>query len=288
MNNDAKIGLVAILLLVVLLVIFWGRNTFWHHTAEPDEVSSLGLGGAGDGDDAASSRSQEGADDRGASGLTDVDDQGPGADSGIVSHAGSPMEDVADGSERPVTTLGSGEPVPPSVSIPRETPVAAYSPVRVDTTDGIVSPGTTTAPQTYVVQEGDSLSKIAERFYGKESGWKRIVTANKLDNPDRLRVGQRLVIPPEEPVPAVIGTHDTRAPSVALTGDSTSEAQSYTVQKGDRLIKIAEQFYGDGAKWRLIADANRVTDDRRLKVGQKLVIPALPVAALSQTAVPAP
>lgn len=51
--------------------------------------------------------------------------------------------------------------------------------------------------RTYKVQPGDSLSKIAKQFYGDANQYNRIFEANrnKLDNPDRIQVGQELVIP---------------------------------------------------------------------------------------------
>ncbi len=52
--------------------------------------------------------------------------------------------------------------------------------------------------QTYKVAKGDTLSKIAVKFYGHSNAWKRIYDANrdKLPNPDRLVVGTVLTIPP--------------------------------------------------------------------------------------------
>lgn len=51
--------------------------------------------------------------------------------------------------------------------------------------------------RTYKVQAGDSLSKIAKQFYGDANQYNRIFEANrgKLDNPDKIQVGQELVIP---------------------------------------------------------------------------------------------
>ena len=53
------------------------------------------------------------------------------------------------------------------------------------------------APRTYTVKPGDSLSKIAEQFYGKANEYNKIFEANrdKLNNPDKIAVGQQLVIP---------------------------------------------------------------------------------------------
>ena len=47
----------------------------------------------------------------------------------------------------------------------------------------------------------------------------------------------------------------------------------YTVQRGDTLWHIAQKFYGDGKKYRLIIQANNITDPGTLAVGRKLIIP---------------
>lgn len=47
----------------------------------------------------------------------------------------------------------------------------------------------------YTVKSGDTLSKLAIQFYGDMARWREIATANKLENPNLIRVGQQLVIP---------------------------------------------------------------------------------------------
>jgi nucleoid-associated protein YgaU len=51
--------------------------------------------------------------------------------------------------------------------------------------------------QYYVVKSGDSLSKIAEEFYGDKMLYGRIFEANRdlLHDPDRIKPGQKLLIP---------------------------------------------------------------------------------------------
>lgn len=52
-------------------------------------------------------------------------------------------------------------------------------------------------PDTYVVQEGDTLYKIAVRFYGTSTAWKKIREANKtiVSSDGRVRKGQTLTMP---------------------------------------------------------------------------------------------
>ena len=54
-------------------------------------------------------------------------------------------------------------------------------------------------PRIYVVQKGDSLSKIAKHFYGNTTGWRRIYEANRdrIKDPDVIQPGWKLTIPEE-------------------------------------------------------------------------------------------
>lgn len=51
--------------------------------------------------------------------------------------------------------------------------------------------------QTYTVKSGDNLSKISKQFYGDPNEYMRIFYANrdKLNDPDKIQVGQQLNIP---------------------------------------------------------------------------------------------
>ena len=51
--------------------------------------------------------------------------------------------------------------------------------------------------RTYVVQSGDSLSKIAQQFYGDAKRWPDIYAANKdkIKDPNMIHPGQELRIP---------------------------------------------------------------------------------------------
>lgn len=59
---------------------------------------------------------------------------------------------------------------------------------------------------------------------------------------------------------------------------SADHVKRYTVKQGDTLSSIAHAEYGDAAQWRPIAQANRITNPRRLDAGTELKIPPLPDA----------
>lgn len=54
-------------------------------------------------------------------------------------------------------------------------------------------------PETYVIKDGDTLYKIALKFYGRSSAWRLIREANKtiISTDGRVRTGQKIVLPKE-------------------------------------------------------------------------------------------
>jgi 5'-nucleotidase len=54
---------------------------------------------------------------------------------------------------------------------------------------------------------------------------------------------------------------------------SASSSGTYTVRKGDTLWKIAASRYGNGKKWKEIADANPGLTPSALRVGQQIELP---------------
>jgi len=47
----------------------------------------------------------------------------------------------------------------------------------------------------------------------------------------------------------------------------------HIVQRGDTLWSIAARYYGDGQRWRDIGRANGITNEHRLRIGQRLQLP---------------
>jgi nucleoid-associated protein YgaU len=77
---------------------------------------------------------------------------------------------------------------------------AAPKPAAADFSN--VQSGSSTQPapsteQTYTVAGGDTLSKIAKKFYGNANAWNTIFQANRdqIKNPDMIHPGQVLKIP---------------------------------------------------------------------------------------------
>ncbi|MFL6450530.1 MAG: LysM peptidoglycan-binding domain-containing protein [Bryobacteraceae bacterium] len=60
-----------------------------------------------------------------------------------------------------------------------------------------VSAGAPSSTNRYTVKAGDTLSKIAKEIYGNANEYHKIFEANqdKLQSPDKIQVGQELVIP---------------------------------------------------------------------------------------------
>lgn len=57
------------------------------------------------------------------------------------------------------------------------------------------------------------------------------------------------------------------------TLENQPATKTYVVRPGDTLFSIAQEQYNDGQKFQLIADANGIDQNNRLRVGQELIIP---------------
>lgn len=109
----------------------------------------------------------------------------------------------------------------------------------------------------YVVQKGDSLSKIAHKN-GVSSAV--IAKLNSIKNSNSIRVGQKLKIPASAQEKAV-------AEAASAEGISAGEDMSvYVVQKGDSLSKIA---FKNGMSVAQLMQINNLKN-ANIRVGQKL------------------
>jgi LysM repeat protein len=83
---------------------------------------------------------------------------------------------------------------------------------------------------------------------------------------------------------------DTPSVPTAPPTGPTRGVRTYVIKPGDTLGAIAREMYGSAAKYNMIAEANNITDSRRIWVGQVLTIPPLPdeVEGVAPVAPPPP
>jgi LysM repeat protein len=67
------------------------------------------------------------------------------------------------------------------------------------------------------------------------------------------------------------------APAMQPAKSATASPGTYTIGRGDTLTKIATKLYEDPKKWTAIAQANPGLNSDRVRVGQVLKLPDLPI-----------
>ena len=107
----------------------------------------------------------------------------------------------------------------------------------------------------HIVRPGENLFRIALR-YGMTT--RALAAANGIVNPNRVYVGQRLVIPGHGNTPAT-------------PTQPTPSGQTHTVQRGDTLSSIARRY---GVSMWTLARMNGIRNPSFIHVGQVLRIPS--------------
>ncbi len=71
------------------------------------------------------------------------------------------------------------------------------SPVSIEDTFEPSTPMTASEPRYHTVAKSDTLFKLARAYYNDQRRWREIYQANRsmLSDPNRIRIGQRLLIP---------------------------------------------------------------------------------------------
>jgi len=110
------------------------------------------------------------------------------------------------------------------------------------------------------VRSGDSWSALTRRYLGSSTAWQAVAELNGLAPDQPLRVGQELVFP------------------VVL---------EHRLERGATLAVLAERYYGDATRGRLLQEFNRLEDPRRLAVGATVRVP-LTSLRLRRSDAPAP
>jgi LysM repeat protein len=150
---------------------------------------------------------------------------------------------------------------------PLEHPVVENNPPR---------PQTSTGAQTHTVKQGETLTKIAMAF---GTTVPEIVRANQLKGVNEISIGQVLNIPDRNAMPPLPAMQDKpketvkNSPPKPSTPSSTktSTGSSYTIKKGDSLMKIARDH---SISYEALVKVNKGVDPKKIQPGQVLKIPA--------------
>lgn len=133
---------------------------------------------------------------------------------------------------------------------------------------------------THVVKKGETLQAISKRY---QVSMTALLKSNKL-RVSSLKAGQRLQIPVAADTMHI--AQKTKQPEKQVAGGKVQAKQSYRVQKGDTLDKIALKH---GVSVAQLKKWNAIKDARSLQLGQQLVLhtksSTTPVPAASPTRV---
>ena len=161
-----------------------------------------------------------------------------------------------------------------------------HPPVAVEPAPAMAVPN---EAKTYVVQNGDSLSKIASRC-GVSA--RELAEVNGIKDANKVRIGQKLVLPDYAKAQSSMTSTASKPkakskPKTETAAKVSSEGGAgYVVKSGDSLSKIASKH---GVKIAALRAANPKLKGDKIMVGQKLAIPgAAPAAPAAEVVPPAP
>ncbi|MBC2713109.1 MAG: tetratricopeptide repeat protein [Desulfosarcina sp.] len=115
---------------------------------------------------------------------------------------------------------------------------------------------------SHEIAPGESLSKLALKYYGNYKKYHHIANFNNMSDATRVRVGQATV---------------------------KGEYTVHQIQPGESLSRVAQIYYGDYKLFHVIAKYNDIADPTSIKVGQKVKVPRLesvssPITAAAEPA----
>lgn len=178
-----------------------------------------------------------------------------------------PADDGAADLDRLVLPISRSS-LPPAVTPGRDPAAAAAA--RRDAADRV-----------HHVRESETMSAIAEAYYGDRTLAVALAAYNELADPDHVTVGRRLRIPSAE----ALGGRGPGTPAAAADvaneaapASSPSGRRTYTVQRGDVLSVIAQKEMGSARHWKVLYEHNLdvIDDPDHVEAGVALVIPPAP------------
>lgn len=147
----------------------------------------------------------------------------------------------------------------------------------------------------HIVAAGDSLTRIADRYYGGKSATyiRALYDANRrvLADPDRLPIGVELVVPDlresgdsharASRLPKGSHSADTREIGrTPLVSESAVAFRWYQVKKDDRYVSIAREQLGSERRWKEIYELNKdkFPNASLIREGVRIKLPVAEVA----------
>lgn len=163
--------------------------------------------------------------------------------------------------------------IPPVNPLPPPTPDTSLPPPLPPPTIDPVLTGFT----EHTIAKGESFYTLGKKY---NVGYKAIADANPGINPTRLKIGDKVKIPP----PKTPSAASSGGPAATINGGGDGGTKTYKVKSGDNLLKIANTY---GVKVKELRAANNLRTDQ-IKVGQILKIPAKAPAPAVETVPPVP
>jgi nucleoid-associated protein YgaU len=132
------------------------------------------------------------------------------------------------------------------------------------------------APRHHDVRPGETLSVIAQRYYGSVRFTEALAAFNGLDDPDDLWAGRRLRVPPPQELTGPRPDSGAAAPAAPEAPDAAPAYASYRIRPGDSLSVLAARFLDSAGRWRDLYELNRdvIDDPDDIRVGSVIRVPA--------------
>ena len=134
--------------------------------------------------------------------------------------------------------------------------------------------------RVYYFQDGDTLRRIAKRFYGDAELWKPLMKFNNIKDTRNIQNGTPIYLPEElEPLlnedafnEATSSKEQKETRNVEFLGYEDG-CYLYKFKAKDTLWALAVRFYGDGHYWHEFAAFNGITNPRAVPTGMILRVP---------------
>ena len=135
----------------------------------------------------------------------------------------------------------------------------------------------------YYFQDGDTLIKICNKFYGSSDYWKALAVYNGITNTRNIQNGTPIFIPKDKndllQYAALngYGQYSNQDETPEKTQDNIVHFENgdrvYYFGKDDTLRKISKRFFGTADYWKILQEYNNIPDTRNIQTGTPIYFP---------------